>query len=95
VRRSLGIRTATGSGAFQQAELTAGDAAAGDQFGTAVALSVTSSGTTVVVGAQGKDSGTGAAYVFTRSGATWSQQAELTAGDAAAGDDFGTAYRQE
>lgn len=41
-----------------------------------------------VIGAIRHD-GTGAAYVFTRSGATWSQQAELTAADAADYDYFG------
>ncbi|HTW02454.1 MAG TPA: putative Ig domain-containing protein [Streptosporangiaceae bacterium] len=61
----------------QQAELTATDAADGDQFGTSVAVS----GGTVVVGAAGNDSGTGAAYVFTGSGTSWSQQAELAPAD--------------
>ena len=49
------------------------------------------SGSTAVVGAPGKNSNTGAAYVFTRSGSTWSQRAELTAADGAAGDGFGYA----
>jgi FG-GAP repeat len=31
----------------------------------------------------------GSAYVFVRSGTSWSQQAKLTAGDAAAADLFG------
>jgi hypothetical protein len=70
----------------QQATLTASDAAKGDFFGASVAVS----GPTVVVGADGKNSGTGAAYVFARSGTSWSQQAKLTASDAASGDDFGT-----
>jgi len=69
----------------QQAELTASDAATGDLFGYSVALS----GTTAVVGAFGNKSRTGAAYVFARSGKTWSQQAELTASSAATGDEFG------
>jgi hypothetical protein len=46
-------------------------------------------GSTVVVGAYSKNSGTGAAYVFGRSGTVWSQQAELIASDGAAGDEFG------
>ena len=37
-----------------------------------------------------KNSNTGAAYVFVRSGTAWSQQAELTAADGAANDYFGT-----
>jgi hypothetical protein len=69
----------------QQAELTASDAAAGDVFGRSVAIS----GSTAVVGAPAKNSATGAAYVFVQSGTTWSQQAEVAASDAAAGDQFG------
>jgi hypothetical protein len=73
----------------QQAELTAGDAAQGDTFGSAVALA--GNGRTALVGALGKNSYTGAAYVFARGGTTWTQQAELTAGDAAPDDWFGSA----
>jgi hypothetical protein len=69
----------------QQAELTAADGASGDSFGTSVAIS----GTTAMVGAPNKDSSTGAAYVFVRSGTAWPQQAKLTAADATAGDQFG------
>ena len=70
----------------QQAELKASDGAPSDQFGTSVAIS----GSTAVVGAYRKDSGAGAAYIFVRSGTTWTQQAELTASDRAAGDGFGS-----
>ena len=74
---------------FQQAQLTASDAADGDIFGYSVAVS----GDTAVVGAYSDDTGAGAgagsAYVFVRTGATWAQQAKLTASDAAAGDEFG------
>ena len=69
----------------QGGALTASDAAAGDQFGWSVALS----GDTALIGALGVNSDQGAAYVFVRSGAAWSQQAELTASDGATGDDFG------
>ena len=78
----------SGTSWSQQAKLTAGDAAAGDQFGFYVGIS----GETVVVGCLGDDSGgteAGAAYVFVRSGTSWSQQQKLTASDAAAGDLFG------
>jgi MYXO-CTERM domain-containing protein len=79
----------TGSTWAQQAELTAGDGAAGDAFGASVALS----GDTAIVGACRKGFGAsdlqGAVYVFTRAGSTWAQQAELTASDGAAGDIFG------
>lgn len=61
------VFTRTASTWSQQAELTASDGVAGDYFGTSVAIS----GSTVVVGAYGKNSGAGAAYVFGRSGTAW------------------------
>jgi hypothetical protein len=72
----------------QQAQLTDPGGTAGGRFGFSVALSVSATAT-AVVGAPGSSSGTGAAYVFTRSGGAWSQQAALTAADGAAGDYFG------
>ena len=70
----------------QQAKLTAADGAAGDEFGCSVAIS----GDTAVVGARydavGANADQGSAYVFVRSGTTWSQQAKLTAADGAADD---------
>ena len=71
--------------ALQQATLTASDGATGAYFGYSVAVS----GDTAVVGAYGADSETGAAYVFTRSGAVWTQQQKLTASDGALGAKFG------
>jgi len=82
------IFTLSGSNWSQQAKLTAGDAAAYDSFGEAVSIS----GDTAVIGAPRDDDGgsnSGSAYIFTRSGSTWSQQAKLTASDAAANDHFG------
>jgi hypothetical protein len=61
------------------------DGGASDTFGYSVAIS----GSTAVVGATGKNSYKGAAYVFVRSGATWTQQAELTASGAEPWDVFG------
>ena len=58
------------------------------RFGTRVAVS----GDTAVIGAildDDKSDNTGSAYVFTRSGASWSQQAKLVAADGAADDVFG------
>jgi hypothetical protein len=76
---------------LQQATLTAGGAAADDGFGSAVAIS----GNTALVGASGRDSSpytnNGAAYVFIRNGASWTQQAELTANDKASNVSFGQA----
>jgi FG-GAP repeat protein len=74
-----------------QKKLVAADGATLDHFGHSVAIT----GLTAVIGARDDDSATktdsGSAYVFTRSGATWSQQSKLTASDAGAGDGFGHA----
>ncbi|MCP4696630.1 MAG: hypothetical protein GY862_07250, partial [Gammaproteobacteria bacterium] len=78
------VFTRSGTVWSQQAKLTAGDAAAGDLFGYSVALS----GDTALIGAYMDDS-SGSAYVFIYSGTAWSQQAKLTASDAAWGDNFG------
>ncbi|MEW6072788.1 MAG: FG-GAP repeat protein [Planctomycetota bacterium] len=73
-------------GWMEQAKLTALDAAAGGEFGSAVSIS----GDSLLVGARGQG-GAGAAYVFVRAGTIWTQQARLAAGDGVAGDDFGAA----
>ncbi|MDR3702882.1 MAG: FG-GAP-like repeat-containing protein [Candidatus Sulfopaludibacter sp.] len=70
----------------QQAKLTASDGAANDQFGDSVSVS----GNIAAVGALGKNSSQGAAYVFTQKGGTWNQQSGLTASDGASSDYFGT-----
>lgn len=72
----------------REATLTASGGVVGDAFGSAVAVS----GNTIVVGAigaQGNVAISGAAYVFTRSGATWSQEATLAPSDGVAYDYFG------
>ena len=83
------VFTRTGETWTQQARLTAADGAASDQFGYSVAVS----SDTAVVGATGGDVGgkpdQGSAYVFTRTGGTWSQAAKLTARDGSAGDALG------
>ncbi len=58
----------------ESAKLLGSDTVAGDSFGNSVAIS----GSTIVVGAQGHNGAIGAAYVFTGSGKTWTQRAELT-----------------
>ena len=83
------IWTRSGTTWTQQQRLEASDKAASDIFGSSVAID----GDTCVIGAQQEDAGgsnAGAAYVFTRSGTTWSQQQKLVASDAAASDNFGT-----
>jgi len=87
----------------QQAYIKASNTEAGDAFGSSVALS--GDGNTLVVGAPGEDSAAtviggsqadntatnaGAAYVFTRSGTTWTQQAYVKAFNTNLGDAFGT-----
>ncbi|MGI8956868.1 MAG: FG-GAP repeat protein [Chthoniobacterales bacterium] len=89
-----------GSAWSQQAYVKASNTEAGDDFGFSVGIS----GDTVVVGANLEGSsatgvngdqnnnnagGSGAAYVFARSGTTWSQQAYLKASNTDADDLFG------
>jgi len=86
----------------QQAYVKASNAEADDNFGASVSIS--SDGNTLVVGADGEDSGatgvdgnetlngtfsSGAVYVFSRSGTTWSQQAYVKASNTELDDNFG------
>ena len=96
------VFTRTGSTWTQQAYLKAANADENDRFGYSVAVS----GDSIVVGARLEDSiatgvnninstdnsasNAGAAYVFTRTGSTWTQQAYLKAANTGAGDFFGT-----
>ncbi len=82
------VFTRTKAGWTEQAKLTAADGAPGSWFGYFVAIS----GDTAMIGAphdNAKGENAGAVYVFTRSGAAWTQQAKLTASDGAPGDVFG------
>jgi len=88
------IFTRSGSTWSQQQKIVSSDLQTSDGFGRAV--SINPDGSYVIVGSYGEDGGAGdpinaagAAYVFTRSGSTWSQQQKLTASDAAAADQFG------
>ena len=79
------VMAATGIvGTSQQARLVGNDTKTGDALGFSVAVS----GTIAVAGAQGH-SGGGTAYVFTKSGQSWKQLAELKGSDTAPGDSFG------
>jgi uncharacterized protein involved in tellurium resistance len=72
----------------QQAKLLANDNGTDDRFGQSVSLS----GDTALIGAYyDSDNGVraGAVYVFTRTGATWTQQEKLFASDGASQDNFG------
>jgi len=86
----------------QQAYLKASNPDLGDSFGVSIALS--DDGSTLAVGAEGEQSAAtgidgaqadnsapwaGAVYVFTRAGATWSQQAYIKASNTEVLDFFG------
>lgn len=91
-------------GWLPQAYLKAANAHAADSFGAAVAISgetmvvgvpgESSAETTITNGATASSdhsaASAGAVFVYVRSGSTWSQQAYIKAGNAAAGDQFGT-----
>jgi hypothetical protein len=79
------IFTHTGTTWTQQAKLVAADGAIGDNFGNRVFLA----GDTALIGADGDDGIRGAAYVFTRTGTSWTQQAKLLASDGQGEDFFG------
>jgi hypothetical protein len=79
----------SGSTWTEQQKLTASDGVGGDTFGVYVALSAD----TAVIGSAADDHAggvdAGSAYVFVRSGTSWSEELKLTASDAAPGDYFG------
>ncbi len=94
------VFTRSGGAWSQQAYVKASNPDASDQFGRRVALS----GDTLAVGAHDEDSSatginvdqssngasrSGAAYVFTRTGGVWSQQAYLKASNTETNDRFG------
>lgn len=68
-------------------KLVPSDGAAYASFGYCVALSP--AGNILVVGSNGVSSNRGTAYVYTRSGNTWTQQMRLNASDGASYDQFG------
>ncbi len=69
----------SGSSWTQQGQkLTGQGTTNGSEFGTAVALSET--GETALVGGEGESGGQGAAWVFARSGSTWTQEQKITGG---------------
>ena len=79
----------TGTTWTQQAKLLASDGSRVDRFGTSVSLV----NNTAIIGAPADDdngSFTGSAYVFTRTGTIWTQQAKLLASDSNEYDNFGT-----
>src|SRR5215472_1934702 len=91
MRDALGRSGAASTASAIRAKLLPRDASAQNLFGTAIAVS----GTTAIVGATtangGPGAGTGAAYVFVKGPAGWTQQAKLAASDPAgtAKENFG------
>jgi hypothetical protein len=96
------VFTRNGATWSQEAYIKASITGAGDLFGVSVALSA--DGSTLAVGAYGEDSaatgiggnqadnsadGSGAVYVFTRNGTTWSQEAYVKASNTDIADQFG------
>jgi hypothetical protein len=79
------VFTRTGGEWTQQAKLVPSDGEAFDLFGHRVALG----GDTAIIGAQYDDENSGSAYVFTRTGGVWTEQAKLLPSDGASGDHFG------
>ncbi len=82
------VFTLSGGVWAQQAKLLPADGAADDRFGFSVSLSAD----TALIGAPRDDdngSGSGSAYVFTRSAGVWTQQAKLLPSDGVASDQFG------
>lgn len=87
------LASAVPSAAVQAAELIPSILAAQDSYGTGVALSA--DGATALVGAPDAECAAGencgAAYVFVRTGTTWTEQARLTASEAGPFHEFGHA----
>ena len=96
------IFTRTGTSWSQQEKVVATSQGQEDYFGYSISLS--GDGNTLAVGAKGEDSsavrvggnqsdnnasGSGAAYIFTRAGTAWSQQAYVKASNTGAEDEFG------
>ena len=78
----------------QQGPIFISDGQASDVFGNSVAIN--EDATTFISSARNEDGGSGnpisnagAAYIFTRSGSTWTEQAKIVASDAQASDNFG------
>jgi hypothetical protein len=84
---SVYVFTRIGSTWTQQTKLYSSDAKTEQRFGVATYILVD----TAVIGANGDNNALGAAYIFTRTGSTWTQQAKLNASDAGGAANFGYA----
>jgi hypothetical protein len=81
------VFTRSGSSWTQQAKLEGGEEIGKGQFGHGVAVSA--DGDTALIGASTNDGGVGAAWVFTRSGSSWTPQAKFGGGEEAGEGEFG------
>lgn len=84
------VYTRSGTTWSEQARLVGSDSEPTDNFGVSVAIS----DDTLLVGSSsdsiaGRDQYEGSAYVFVRSGSSWSEQAKLVASERSEGDLFG------
>ena len=85
---SVYLFTRSGTTWTEQQKLLASDGAAGDAFGSNFDLD----GDTLLIGTMMDDdiaTNSGSAYIFTRTGTTWTQQQKLVPSDGALNDQFG------
>ena len=73
----------SGDAWIEEQKLVASDGAEADKFGSSVSLGADR----ILVGAYGADASRGAAYVFVKSGNSWSEEQKLVASDGAAGEE--------
>src|SRR4029079_14640808 len=79
------VFTRSGTVWTKVATLCASNGVSGDLFGTSVSINAGN----IAVGAPGAGSGTGAAYVYTGSGASWTENATILNAGATAGGSLG------
>ena len=84
-RGSAYVFKRSGTTWVQEAKLLPSDGIGGGWFGVSASIS----GDYIIVGASGNNAGRGSAYVFKRTGTSWTEQAKLRASDGASIDFFG------
>jgi hypothetical protein len=82
---SVYVFTRTGTVWTQQTKLYSSDATASQRFGVSTYIL----GDTAIIGANGDQNAKGAAYIFTRTGTTWTSQQKLNVSDAGTYPNFG------
>ena len=84
---SVRVFSRSGNTWTQQAKIAPNDPTFEKNFGNSI--SINGNATCIAIGANGDNNEQGAAYIFTGSGNTWTQQVKLTASDGANSDNFG------